>query len=279
MVLLSKDLNSSTMRRGRKAGAGGVGGGSSNGSAADSFPGASAELRRLLVTVTSHDNTKARMTATPELAKLLEGRGSSEVLKQGLLGPVLDALLDASKDNNFRVSCGALKGLSALVALPGCDSHALSPYASAISQTVVDCLGDAKAQVSAAARPLLLLLSSPSKCGPAPVVSRLSSSGFSHRNWRICEQSLHLCAEMIAQDSPPLSREDARATIGALVKAAPKCLDHRNAKVREAAVSAVASAFSHAAAGPPVVDALRRKVCPSRHVSRCQPKPPSLPPY
>ena len=252
--------NSRMLRRGgQRKGAGGGGSSSSSSSGgADAYPGASADLRRLLLTVTSHD-TKARMTATSELAKLLESRGSAEVLQQGLLGPVLDVLLDASKDNNFRVSCGALKGLVALLALPGCDSHALSPYASSISQTVVECLGDAKTQVSAVARPLLLLLSSPAKCGPEPVAKRLSSSGFAHRNWRVAEQSLHLCGEMIVQDSPPLNREEARATIGALVKAAPKCLDHRNAKVREAAVSAIATAFPHPAAGPAVVDALRRK--------------------
>lgn len=98
-------------------------------------------------------DTKERMAGVERLHQLLEA--SRKSLTSSEVTSLVDCCLDLLKDNNFRVSQGALQALASAAVLSG--EH-FKLHFNALVPAVVDRLGDAKQPVRDAARRLLLTL-------------------------------------------------------------------------------------------------------------------------
>lgn len=98
-------------------------------------------------------DTKERMAGVERLHQLLEA--SRKSLSSSEVTALVDCCLDLLKDNNFRVSQGALQALASAAVLSG--EH-LKLHFNALVPAVVERLGDAKQPVRDAARRLLLTL-------------------------------------------------------------------------------------------------------------------------
>lgn len=98
-------------------------------------------------------DTKERMAGVERLHQLLET--SRKSLSSADVTSLVDVCLDLLKDNNFRVSQGALQALASAAVLSG-DHFKL--HFNALVPAVVERLGDAKQPVRDAARRLLLTL-------------------------------------------------------------------------------------------------------------------------
>ncbi|KAL0437301.1 UNVERIFIED_CONTAM: CLIP-associated protein [Sesamum radiatum] len=98
-------------------------------------------------------DTKERMAGVERLHQLLEA--SRKSLTPSEVTSLVDVCLDLLKDNNFRVSQGALQALASAAVLAG--EH-LKLHFNALVPAVVERLGDAKQPVRDAARRLLLTL-------------------------------------------------------------------------------------------------------------------------
>ena len=98
-------------------------------------------------------DTKERMAAVERLHQLLEA--SRKSLSSSEVTSLVDTCLDLLKDNNFRVSQGALQALASAAVLSG--EH-LKLHFNALVPAAVERLGDAKQPVRDAARRLLLTL-------------------------------------------------------------------------------------------------------------------------
>ena len=98
-------------------------------------------------------DTKERMAGVERLHQLLEA--SRKSLSSSEVTSLVDTCMDLLKDNNFRVSQGALQALASAAVLAG--EH-FQLHFNALLPAVVDRLGDAKQPVRDAARRLLLTL-------------------------------------------------------------------------------------------------------------------------
>uniref|UniRef100_A0A2P2MUM3 TOG domain-containing protein n=1 Tax=Rhizophora mucronata TaxID=61149 RepID=A0A2P2MUM3_RHIMU len=98
-------------------------------------------------------DTKERMAAVERLHQLLEACRKS--LNSAETTALVDCCLDLLKDNNFKVSQGALQALASAAVLSG--EH-LKLHFNALVPAVVERLGNAKQPVRDAARRLLLTL-------------------------------------------------------------------------------------------------------------------------
>lgn len=98
-------------------------------------------------------DTKERLAAVERLHQLLEA--SRKSLSSSEVTSLVDCCLDLLKDNNFRVSQGALQALASAAVLSG--EH-LKLHFNALVPVVVERLGDGKQPVRDAARRLLLTL-------------------------------------------------------------------------------------------------------------------------
>ncbi|KAI4319339.1 hypothetical protein MLD38_032947 [Melastoma candidum] len=98
-------------------------------------------------------DTKERMAGVERLHHLLES--SRKSLTAAETTALVDCCMDLFKDNNFRVSQGALQALASAAVLSG--EH-LKLHLNAVVPAVVERLGDGKQPVRDAARRLLLTL-------------------------------------------------------------------------------------------------------------------------
>ncbi|KAF6144343.1 hypothetical protein GIB67_024570 [Kingdonia uniflora] len=98
-------------------------------------------------------DTKERMAGVERLHQLLEA--SRKSMSSVEVTSLLDCSLDLLKDNNFRVSQGALQALASAAVLSG--EH-LKLHFNSLVPAVVERLGDGKQPVRDAARRLLLTL-------------------------------------------------------------------------------------------------------------------------
>lgn len=98
-------------------------------------------------------DTKERMAGVERLHQLLESCRKS--LSPSETTSLVDCCLDLLRDNNFRVSQGALQALASAAVLSG---ENLKLHFNALVPAVVERLGDAKQPVRDAARRLLLTL-------------------------------------------------------------------------------------------------------------------------
>lgn len=98
-------------------------------------------------------DTKERMAGVERLHQVLEA--SRKSLSSSEVTSLVDTCLDLLKDNNFRVSQGALLSLSSAAVLSG---ELFKLHFNAIVPAVVDRLGDGKQPVRDSARRLLLTL-------------------------------------------------------------------------------------------------------------------------
>ncbi|KAF8392084.1 hypothetical protein HHK36_022425 [Tetracentron sinense] len=166
-------------------------------------------------------DTKERMAGVERLYELLEA--SRKSLSSSEVTSLVDCCLDLLKDNNFRVSQGALQSLASAAVLSG--EH-LKLHFNAIVPAVVDRLGDSKQPVRDAARRLLLTLMEVSS--PTIIVERTGSYAWMHKSWRVREEFARTVSSAIglfASTELPLQRV-----------ILPPMLNDSNHGVREAAI-------------------------------------------
>ncbi|PPD68756.1 hypothetical protein GOBAR_DD34363 [Gossypium barbadense] len=190
-------------------------------------------------------DTKERMAAVERLYQLLEG--SRKSLTSSEVTSLVDCCLDLLKDNNFRVSQGALQALASAAVLSG--DH-LKLHFNALVPAVVERLGDAKQPVRDAARRLLLTLMEVSS--PTIIVERAGSYAWTHRSWRVREEFARTVTSSIslfASTELPLQR--------AIL---PPMLNDTNPGVREAAILCIEEMYTQA--GTQFRDELHRHQLP-----------------
>ncbi|KAL6221805.1 hypothetical protein ACLB2K_005200 [Fragaria x ananassa] len=98
-------------------------------------------------------DTKERMAGVERLHQLLGA--SRKSLSSSEVAALVDCCMDLLKNNNFRVSQGALQALASATVLSG---DLLKLHFNALVPAVVERLGNAKQPVRDAARRLLLTL-------------------------------------------------------------------------------------------------------------------------
>ncbi|KAI3888789.1 hypothetical protein MKW92_013155 [Papaver armeniacum] len=126
-------------------------------------------------------DTKERMAGVERVHSLLEASRKSMTSME--ITSLVDCCLDLLKDNNFRVSQGALQALAFAAVLSG--EH-LKLHFNSLVPAVVERLGDAKQPVRDAARSLLLTLMEVSS--PTIIVERAGSYAWTHKSWRVREE-------------------------------------------------------------------------------------------
>ncbi|GFZ17637.1 CLIP-associated protein [Actinidia rufa] len=126
-------------------------------------------------------DTKERMAGVERLYQLLEA--SRKSLSSSEVTSLVDCCLDLLKDNNFRVSQGALQALASAAVLSG--EH-LKLHFNALVPATVERLGDAKQPVRDSARRLLLTVMEVSS--PTIIVERAGSYAWTHKSWRVREE-------------------------------------------------------------------------------------------
>ncbi|XP_027350603.1 CLIP-associated protein [Abrus precatorius] len=194
-------------------------------------------------------DTKERMAGVERLHQLLEA--SRKSLSSSEVTSLVDTCLDLLKDNNFRVSQGALQALASAVVLAG-DHFKL--HFNALLPAVVDRLGDAKQPVRDAARRLLLTLMEVSS--PTIIVERAGSFAWAHKSWRVREEftrTVTSAIDLFASTELPLQR--------AILPPVLQLLSDPNPAVREAAILCIEEMYKQA--GPQFRDELHRHNLPS----------------
>nr|APT37048.1 CLIP-associated protein B1 [Gossypium hirsutum] len=193
-------------------------------------------------------DTKERMAAVERLYQLLEG--SRKSLTSSEVTSLVDCCLDLLKDNNFRVSQGALQALASAAVLSG--DH-LKLHFNALVPAVVERLGDAKQPVRDAARRLLLTLMEVSS--PTIIVERAGAYGWTRRSWRVREEFARTVTSSISLFSStelPLQR--------AILPPILQMLNDTNPGVREAAILCIEEMYTQA--GTQFRDELHRHQLP-----------------
>ncbi|XWS76152.1 hypothetical protein CRYUN_Cryun01aG0151900 [Craigia yunnanensis] len=197
-------------------------------------------------------DTKERMAAVERLYQLLEG--SRKSLTSSEVTSLVDCCLDLLKDNNFRVSQGALQALASAAVLPG--DH-LKLHFNALVPAVVERLGDAKQPVRDAARRLLLTLMEVSS--PTIIVERAGSYAWTHRSWRVREEfarTVTSAISLFASTELPLQR--------VILPPILQMLNDSNPGVREAAILCIEEMYTQA--GTQFRDELHRHQLPASMV-------------
>ncbi|XP_014495778.1 CLIP-associated protein isoform X2 [Vigna radiata var. radiata] len=194
-------------------------------------------------------DTKERMAGVERLHQLLEA--SRKSLSSSEVTSLVDTCMDLLKDNNFRVSQGALQALASAAVLSG-DHFKL--HFNALLPAVVDRLGDAKQPVRDAARRLLLTLMEVSS--PTIIVERAGSFAWAHKSWRVREEftrTVTAAINLFASTELPLQR--------AILPPVLHLLNDPNPAVREAAILCIEEMYTQA--GPQFRDELHRHNLPS----------------
>ncbi|KAK9282224.1 hypothetical protein L1049_005138 [Liquidambar formosana] len=197
-------------------------------------------------------DTKERMAGVEHLHQHLEA--SRKSLTSAEVTSLVDVGLDLLKDNNFRVSQGALQALASAAVLSG--EH-LKLHFNALVPAVVERLGDNKQPVRDAARRLLLTLMEVSS--PTIIVERAGSYAWTHRSWRVREEFARTVTSAIglfAATELPLQR--------AILPPILQMLNDSNPGVREAAILCIEEMYTQA--GPQFRDELQRHHLPSSTV-------------
>ncbi|KAM7521779.1 hypothetical protein LguiA_011681 [Lonicera macranthoides] len=197
-------------------------------------------------------DTKERMAGVERLHQLLEA--SRKSLSSTEVTSLVDCCLDLLKDNNFRVSQGALLALASAAVLSG--DH-LKLHFNALVPAVVERLGDGKQPVRDAARRLLLTLMEVSS--PTLIVERAGSSAWMHKSWRVREEfarTVTSAIDLFASTELPLQR--------AILPPILHMLNDSNAAVREAAISCIEEMYTHI--GPQFREELQRHHLPTSMV-------------
>ncbi|KAJ6956573.1 CLIP-associated protein [Populus alba x Populus x berolinensis] len=194
-------------------------------------------------------DTKERMAGVERLHQLLEA--SRKSLSSSETTSLVDCCLDLLKDNNFKVSQGALQALASAAVLSG-DYFKL--HFNALVPAVVERLGDGKQPVRDAARRLLLTLMEVSS--PTIIVERAGSFAWTHRSWRVREEfarTVTSAISLFASTELPLQR--------AILPPILQMLNDPNPGVREAAILCIEEMYSQA--GPQFRDELHRHHLPN----------------
>ncbi|GMI76168.1 CLIP-associated protein, CLIP-ASSOCIATED PROTEIN [Hibiscus trionum] len=197
-------------------------------------------------------DTKERMAAVERLYHLLEG--SRKSLSTSEVTSLVDCCMDLLKDNNFRVSQGALQALASAAVLAG--DH-LKLHFNALVPAVVERLGDAKQPVRDAARRLLLTLMEVSS--PTIIVERAGSYAWRHKSWRVREEfarTVTSAISLFASTELPLQR--------AILPPILQMLSDSNLGVREAAILCIEEMYRQA--GTQFRDELHRHQLPASMV-------------
>ncbi|XP_054805002.1 CLIP-associated protein isoform X2 [Prosopis cineraria] len=197
-------------------------------------------------------DTKERMAGVERLHQLLES--SRKSLTSSEVTSLVDCCLDLLKDNNFRVSQGALQSLASAAVLSG--EH-FKLHFNALVPAVVDRLGDSKQPVRDAARRLLLTLMEVSS--PTIIVERAGSFAWTHKSWRVREEFARTVTSAIglfASTELTLQR--------AILPPILQLLNDPNPGVREAAILCIEEMYAQA--GPQFRDELQRHNLPSSMV-------------
>ncbi|XP_076883257.1 CLIP-associated protein-like [Bidens hawaiensis] len=197
-------------------------------------------------------DTKERMAGVERLHDLLEA--SRKSLTASEVTSLVDCCLDLFKDNNFRVSQGALQALDSAAVLSG--EH-LKLHFNALVPATVDRLGDAKQPVRDAARRLLLTLMQVSS--PTLIVERAGSNAWTHKSWRVREEFARTVTSAIglfASTELPLQR--------AILPSILQMLYDPNPGVREAAILCIEEMYAQI--GPQFREELLRHQLPSSMV-------------
>ncbi|KAI4319340.1 hypothetical protein MLD38_032947 [Melastoma candidum] len=177
-------------------------------------------------------DTKERMAGVERLHHLLES--SRKSLTAAETTALVDCCMDLFKDNNFRVSQGALQALASAAVLSG--EH-LKLHLNAVVPAVVERLGDGKQPVRDAARRLLLTLMEVSS--PTIIVERAGSYARAHRSWRVREEfarTVTSAISLFASTELPLQR--------AILPPVLQMLNDSNPGVREAAILCIEEMYS-----------------------------------
>lgn len=193
-------------------------------------------------------DTKERMAGVERLHQLLEA--SRKSLSSAETTSLVDCCLDLLKDNNFKVSQGALQALASAAVLSG--EH-LKLHFNALVPAVVERLGDAKQPVRDAARRLLLTLMEVSS--PTIIVERAGSYAWMHKSWRVREEFARTVTSAIglfASTELPLQR--------AILPPILNMLNDPNPGVREAAILCIEEMYTQG--GPQFRDELQRHHLP-----------------
>ncbi|GAV63851.1 HEAT domain-containing protein/CLASP_N domain-containing protein [Cephalotus follicularis] len=194
-------------------------------------------------------DTKERMAGVERLHQLLES--SRKSLSSSETTSLLDCCLDLLKDNNFRVSQGALQSLASAAVLSG-DHFKL--HFNALVPAIVERLGDNKQPVRDAARRLLLTLMEVSS--PTIIVERAGSYAWAHKSWRVREEfarTVTSAISLFAATELPLQR--------AILPPILQMLSDSNLAVREAAILCIEEMYRQA--GPQFRDELQRHHLPT----------------
>ncbi|KAK6937725.1 CLASP N-terminal domain [Dillenia turbinata] len=197
-------------------------------------------------------DTKERMAGVERLYELLEA--SRKSLSSSEVTSLVDTCLDLLKDNNFRVSQGALQALASAAVLSG--EH-LKLHFNALVPAVVERLGDGKQPVRDAARRLLLTLMEVSS--PTIIVERAGSYAWTHKSWRVREEFARTVTSAIglfASTELPLQR--------AILPHILQMLNDSNHGVREAAILCIEEMYTQV--GPQFRDELQRHHLPTSMV-------------
>ncbi|CAM8960224.1 unnamed protein product [Rhodiola kirilowii] len=194
-------------------------------------------------------DTKERMAGVERLHQLLEA--SRKSLSSSETTSLVDVCMDLLKDNNFRVSQGALQALASAAVLSG---ENLKLHFNALVPAVVERLGDGKQPVRDAARRLLLTLMEVSS--PTLIVERAGSYAWTHRSWRVREEFARTVTNAIglfASTELPLQR--------AILPPILQMLNDPNQSVREASIACIEEMYSQG--GTQFRDELQRHNLPS----------------
>ncbi|KAL6502938.1 hypothetical protein OROHE_024106 [Orobanche hederae] len=203
-------------------------------------------------------DTKERMAGVERLHQLLEA--SRKTLLSSEVTSLVDVCLDLLKDNNFRVSQGALQALDSAAVLSG--EH-LKLHFNALVPAAVERLGDAKQPVRDAARRLLLTLMEQQEdvgklkvSSPTIIVERAGSYAWTHRSWRVREEIARTVTSAIGlfgSTELPLQR--------AILPPILQMLNDPNPGVREAATSCIEEMYTQS--GPQFLEELHRHHLPT----------------
>ncbi|KAG2712081.1 hypothetical protein I3760_04G108200 [Carya illinoinensis] len=197
-------------------------------------------------------DTKERMAGVERLHEVLEA--SRKSLTASETSALVDCCMDLLKDNNFKVSQGALQALDSAAVLSG--DH-LKLHFNGLVPAVVDRLGDAKQSVRDAARRLLLTLMQVSS--PTIIVERAGSYAWTHKSWRVREEFARTVTSAIglfAATELPLQR--------AILPPILQMLNDPNPGVREAAILCIEEMYTQA--GTQFRDELQRHHLPASMV-------------
>ncbi|RAL47733.1 hypothetical protein DM860_012358 [Cuscuta australis] len=193
-------------------------------------------------------DTKERMAGVERLHQLLET--SRKSLSSSDVTSLVDVSMDLLKDNNFRVSQGALQALDSAAILSG-DHFKL--HFNALVPAVVERLGDAKQPVRDAARRLLLTLMQVSS--PTIIVERAGSYAWTHKSFRVREEfarTVTAAIGLFASTELPLQR--------AILPPILQLLSDPNPGVREAATACIEEMSTRV--GPHFAEELQRHNLP-----------------